>query len=49
MGSRKVYRFFEEDGYKATVSKLKDNLIGWGCVNMLDKHDITKLIFGRKH
>ena len=31
-GFKKGLKIFEEDGYKATVSELQDNLIGRGCV-----------------
>ena len=41
MDSGKEWRFFEEDGYEATVRELKDNLVGRGCVNMLGKNEIT--------
>lgn len=34
---RRGMEIFEDDGYEATVSELKDNLIGWDCVKMLDK------------
>ena len=40
-GFKKGLHLFKEDGYKATVSELKDNLGGQGCVNMLDKYDMT--------
>ena len=40
-GFKKGLHIFEEDRYKATVSELKDNLVGRGCVNMLDKRDVT--------
>lgn len=32
---------FKDDRYEATVSKLKDNLVGQGCVNMLGKREVT--------
>ena len=38
---RKGMEIFKEDGYEATVSKLKDNLVGRGCINMLGKNEIT--------
>ena len=38
---KKGLHIFEEDGYKATVSELKDNLVGRGCVEMLDKRDVN--------
>ena len=41
---KKGIQIFEEDGYKATVSESKDNLVGQGCVNMLEKHDMTSEI-----
>ena len=40
-GFKKGIQIFEEDGYKVTIRELKDNLIGQGCVNMLDKCDVT--------
>ena len=40
-GFRKGMEIFEEDGYEVTVSKLKGNLVGRGCVNMLGKKEIT--------
>ena len=40
-GFKKGLYIFEEEGYKATVSELKDNLVGRGCVNMLNKSDMT--------
>ena len=43
-GLKKGLQSFEEDGNKATISDLKDNLIGQVCVNMLDKCDLTSEI-----
>ena len=43
-GFNKGLKFFEQDGYKATISELKYNLIRWGCVNMLEKRDILSEI-----
>ena len=40
-GFKKGIKLFEDDGYRATVSELKDNLVGRGCINMLKKEDIT--------
>ena len=40
-GFKKGLEIFEEDGYKATLSKLQDNLIGRGCVKMLNKNEVT--------
>ena len=40
-GFRKGMEIFEEDEYEAPVSKLKDNIVGRGCVNMLGKKEIT--------
>ena len=40
-GFNKGFQIFEEDGYKATVSELQDNLIEQGCVNMFEKHNVT--------
>ena len=43
-GFRKGLEIFEEEGHKATVSELKDNLVGRGCVKMLDKRDVNSEI-----
>ena len=40
-GFKKGIKVFEEDGYKATVSELRDNVVGRGCINMLEKKEIT--------
>ena len=40
-GFRKGLEIFEEEGHKATVSELKENLFGRGCVKMLDKRDVN--------
>ena len=40
-GFKKGFHMFEEDRYKAMVSELKDNLVGRGCVKMLNKMDVN--------
>ena len=39
-GFKKDLQIFEEDGYKATVSKLHDNLIERVCIKMLNKNEV---------
>jgi len=43
-GFKKGLRLFEQEGKEATVKELKDNLIGRGCLEMLDPHEVTNEI-----
>ena len=47
-GFKKELQIFEEYGYKVTVNELKDNVVGQGCVNMLEKCDVTSEIWKKK-